>query len=78
MKRYIFSWVKEDLLRKMVLITGPRQVGKTHLARQFLPLFHKPQYLNKEIGQPPTLDDLLEDVKKPGCVFTYLSFKRYN
>src|SRR6056297_20905 len=49
MKRYIFSWVKEDLLRKMVLITGPRQVGKTHLARQFLLLFHKPQYLNFDV-----------------------------
>ena len=46
MKRYIFPWVKEDLSRKMVLITGPRQVGKTYLARQFLPFFHKPQYLN--------------------------------
>ena len=49
MKRYIFPWVKEDLSRKMVLITGPRQVGKTYLARQFLPLFHKPQYLNFDV-----------------------------
>ncbi|MCA1742855.1 MAG: AAA family ATPase [Desulfonatronovibrio sp.] len=46
MKRFIFPWVQEDLSRKMVLITGPRQVGKTYLAKEFIPLFHKPQYLN--------------------------------
>ena len=49
MKRFIFPWVKEDLSKKMVLITGPRQVGKTYLARQFLPLFHKPQYQNFDV-----------------------------
>ena len=49
MKRYIFSCAKEDLARKMVLITGPRQVGKTYLSRQFLSFFHKPQYLNFDV-----------------------------
>ncbi|MBS3780718.1 MAG: ATP-binding protein, partial [Desulfovermiculus sp.] len=49
MKRYIFSSAKKDLARKMVLITGPRQVGKTYLSRQFLPSFHKPQYLNFDV-----------------------------
>ncbi|MFO7727913.1 MAG: ATP-binding protein [Desulfonatronovibrio sp.] len=49
MRRFIFPWVKEDLSRKMILITGPRQVGKTYLARQYLPLFHKPQYLNFDV-----------------------------
>ncbi|MFO8032301.1 MAG: ATP-binding protein [Desulfohalobiaceae bacterium] len=33
----------------MVLITGPRQVGKTYLAKQLLPFFHKPQYLNFDV-----------------------------
>ncbi|MFW5730367.1 MAG: ATP-binding protein [Desulfonatronovibrionaceae bacterium] len=49
MNRYIFPWVKKDLSRKMVLITGPRQVGKTYLARQYLPFFPKPQYLNFDV-----------------------------
>lgn len=30
----------------MVFITGPRQVGKTYLAKQVMGQFHKPQYLN--------------------------------
>jgi len=34
--RYIKPYVAEDLPKRMVLIAGPRQVGKTTLARQFL------------------------------------------
>lgn len=34
--RYVQPFVAEDLQKKMVLIAGPRQVGKTTLARQFL------------------------------------------
>jgi len=30
----------------MVLITGPRQVGKTYLAKDIMTAFQKPQYLN--------------------------------
>jgi predicted AAA+ superfamily ATPase len=46
MKRYLYSQILEDLKRKMVLITGPRQVGKTYLAKQVMEEFDKPQYLN--------------------------------
>lgn len=46
MKRYLYSQVLEDLKKKMVLITGPRQVGKTYLAKQVMEEFDKPQYLN--------------------------------
>ena len=30
----------------MVIITGPRQVGKTYLAKEVMKAFHNPQYLN--------------------------------
>jgi uncharacterized protein len=33
-RRYLVPQVKRDLLRKMVFVAGPRQVGKTTLARQ--------------------------------------------
>lgn len=36
MKRYLERQVREDLKRKMVFVGGPRQVGKTTLARNIL------------------------------------------
>jgi uncharacterized protein len=36
MKRYLEPQVRQDLKRKMVFVGGPRQVGKTTLARQIL------------------------------------------
>ena len=36
-RRYLQAQVAEDLARKMVFIGGPRQVGKTSLARALLP-----------------------------------------
>lgn len=46
--RYIDSFVQQDLQEKMVMIGGPRQVGKTTLALQFLdpPTKTNPAYLN--------------------------------
>jgi predicted AAA+ superfamily ATPase len=46
MKRYIFHQVLKDLKKKMVFITGPRQVGKTFLAMQLFKEFSNPTYLN--------------------------------
>lgn len=46
MKRYLEDIIARDLRRKMVLITGPRQVGKTFLARRIMEGFRQPQYLN--------------------------------
>jgi hypothetical protein len=46
MERYIHQQLVSDLKKKMVIITGPRQVGKTYLAKQVMKEFTHPQYLN--------------------------------
>ena len=46
MKRYLFDNILKDLRKKIVFITGPRQVGKTYLAKELMQLFRNPQYLN--------------------------------
>ena len=51
MKRYLDELVLKDLATKMVVLTGPRQVGKTTLARQLMQLFGNAQYLNWDVLQ---------------------------
>jgi predicted AAA+ superfamily ATPase len=46
MKRYLEDRILNDLRRKMVVLTGPRQVGKTYLARQMASRFAHPCFLN--------------------------------
>ncbi len=46
MKRYLYENILKDLQKKMVLLTGPRQVGKTYLAKQMMEEFKNPVYLN--------------------------------
>jgi hypothetical protein len=46
LKRYLYDQVLKDIKKKMVFITGPRQVGKTFLAKQIMTEFQEPQYLN--------------------------------
>jgi predicted AAA+ superfamily ATPase len=50
MKRYLDDLVAADLQRKMVLLTGPRQVGKTTLCRQLMSGFERAQYLNWDVA----------------------------
>jgi predicted AAA+ superfamily ATPase len=49
MKRYLDERVLKDLATKMVVLTGPRQVGKTTLARQLMQGFGNAQYLNWDV-----------------------------
>lgn len=46
MKRYLEDTIIRDLRKKMVLLAGPRQVGKTFLAKRIMTSFRNPQYLN--------------------------------
>lgn len=49
MNRYLLDQIATDLRRKMVLLTGPRQVGKTTLCRQIMSGFPPAQYLNWDV-----------------------------
>ncbi len=44
--RYLEPTIEADLARKMVLVAGPRQVGKTTLARRVLERFGRGAYLS--------------------------------
>ena len=49
MKRYLEAAVQADLGRKMVFLSGPRQVGKTTLARSLMASYPRAQYLNWDV-----------------------------
>ena len=70
MERYLTQLIKKDLDRKIILITGPRQVGKTTLSRMLAADF---DYFN--FDNPEHRLDLLErswDRKKPLIIFDEL------
>ncbi len=46
MERNLAPLLIEDLEQKMILLTGPRQVGKTFLSRQLMDNYKHPVYLN--------------------------------
>jgi predicted AAA+ superfamily ATPase len=50
MKRYLDERVRKDLQKKMVVLTGPRQVGKTTLSRQLVAELARAQYLNYDVA----------------------------
>ena len=46
MKRIQTSYILKDLEKKMVFLVGPRQVGKTTIAKQIAASFNSAEYLN--------------------------------
>jgi uncharacterized protein len=51
MNRYLDNIIRGDLATKAVVLTGPRQVGKTTLSRQLMQQFDQAQYLNWDVLQ---------------------------
>lgn len=51
MQRYLDARVRADLQKKMVILTGPRQVGKTTLSRQLVTEYDDAQYLNYDVPE---------------------------
>ena len=51
MKRYIEQFILKDIKKKLVILTGPRQVGKTYMSRQLMTYFQNPIYLNWDIPE---------------------------
>jgi predicted AAA+ superfamily ATPase len=49
MKRYLDDRIQQDLEKKMVILTGPRQVGKTTLSQQLMAGLGGSQYLNYDV-----------------------------
>ena len=45
-QRYIQRWIQEDLKSKMVFIAGPRQSGKTTIAKEILQRYQRAAYFN--------------------------------
>ncbi len=56
MQRYLFEFIKADLHNKIILLSGPRQAGKTTLARS---LVQDHEYLNWD-----NIDDRVTIIKK--------------
>lgn len=50
MKRYLDDRIRQDLQHKMVVLTGPRQVGKTTLSQQLMAEWQGGQYLNFDVA----------------------------
>ncbi len=50
MKRYLDDLILHDLAQKAVVLTGPRQVGKTTFSRQLMGAFGTAQYLNWDVS----------------------------
>lgn len=46
LRRYLQEPIRDDLRSKMVFVAGPRQVGKTTLAKQILATYQKGSYFN--------------------------------
>ncbi len=70
MKRYLDTYIKEALSDKIVLLTGPRQTGKTTLSKQLYPIY---DYLNYDaVEDRVQLRQKSWDRSKPLIIFDEL------
>jgi len=51
MQRYLAQTVFKDIKKKLVILTGPRLVGKTSMSRQLMSYYQNPLYLNWDIPE---------------------------
>ncbi len=51
MRRYQETFIEEDLKKKMVFISGPRQVGKTWISHSIAKNYNNPVYLNYDLKE---------------------------
>lgn len=70
MERYIEKYIKKDLEEKIVLVTGPRQVGKTVASKSLFPIYDYFNYDQAEHRQ--ALKDTNWDRQKPLVLFDEL------
>lgn len=74
MERLLKKPILQDLNNKIVLLSGPRQTGKTTLAKQLFPEF---DYLNYDSGEDRVLlHKKMWDRKKPLVIFDELHKKK--
>jgi predicted AAA+ superfamily ATPase len=57
MKRALSPFIQKDLREKMVLLAGPRQVGKTTLSKSLMEIF---EYLNYDSSKDRKIIQQLE------------------
>ena len=70
MKRYLHEALVEDLGEKIILLTGPRQCGKTTLSRMLCPEY---QYINYDLAEHRLLlREKSWDRRKPLVIFDEL------
>lgn len=70
MQRYLTDRILSDLSKKMVVLTGPRQVGKTTLSKDLMGRYRRPQYLNWDVSNDRRV--LLEQSWSPRADFLVL------
>ena len=51
MQRYLAQTVFKDIKKKLVVLTGPRRIGKTSMSRQLMSYYQNPLYLNWDIPE---------------------------